>query len=415
MPTAAFATSNDQFGANGFKSEIFAANIVPSAMFTLQPYVGWTTEAPIGPAGSYWDFGNVAATGMTQAALDTRFITNPETTPGGIMEMGKFQFVTYDAAATPAQSDILLGNVVFAGGPAPEPVRITGVYVKGSGWNAGYLARSPFSNVQGATVGWELPDGPAQLANASNVAWNNVNTITVEFDQPIAQPDAAALQLVRGTASGNQTIVPTLDPTLLGDGSVAQWTLPAGFSALERGKYVLSIAADGITNTAGTTILDGDWITGVSTFAQGSGDGEAGGTFNFFFNSLVGDLNGDGVMNVSDLSTVRNALTSPLNTPLAADSSNYRLDINGSNSLSSTDLSQTRAQLTSALGTQLSSLPAVTAPTASGNLSIAPVPEPGLAGAALAAAVAAGLALRRQRRWTQLPSGNVTTPIGEPS
>jgi len=297
-------------------------------------------------------------------------------------------------------NDLVL-QFTAGGGPAPEPVRITGVYVKGSGWNADYQARSPFSNVQGATVGWELPDGPAQLANASNVAWNNVNTITVEFDQPIAQPDAAALQLVRGTASGNQTIVPTLDPTLLGDGSVAQWTLPAGFAALERGKYVISIAADGITNIAGTTILDGDWITGVSTFAQGSGNGEAGGSFNFFFNSLVGDVNGDGVMNVSDLSTVRNALTSPLNTQLAADSSNYRLDINGSNSLNSSDLSQTRAQLTSALGTQLSSLPAVTAPAegvAASGLTVTAVPEPGMIGL-LSVGLAGLIALRIARRF----------------
>ena len=297
-------------------------------------------------------------------------------------------------------NDLVL-QFTAGGGPAPEPVRITGVYVKGSGWNADYQARSPFSNVQGATVGWELPDGSAQLANASNVAWNNVNTITVEFDQPITQPDAAALQLVRGTASGNQTIVPSLDPTLLGDGSVAQWTLPAGFAALERGKYVISIAADGITNIAGTTILDGDWITGVSTFAQGSGDGEAGGSFNFFFNALVGDVNGDGVMNAGDLSGIRSALTSPLNTLLAADSSNYRLDIDGLNSLNSADLSKTRAQLTSALGTQLSSLPAVTAPAegmAASGLTVTAVPEPGSLGL-LACGLAALLALgvRRQK------------------
>ncbi|MEX0689340.1 MAG: PEP-CTERM sorting domain-containing protein, partial [Pirellulales bacterium] len=296
-------------------------------------------------------------------------------------------------------NDLVL-RFTAGGGPAPEPVRITGVYVKGSGWNADYLARSPFSNVQGATVGWELPDGPAQLANASNVAWNNVNTITVEFDQPIAQPDAAALQLVRGTSSGNVSIVSALAPTLLGDGSVAQWTLPAGFAALERGKYVISIAADGITNIAGTTILDGDWITGESTFAAGSGDGEAGGTFNFFFNALVGDLNGDGVMNAGDLSTVRTALTSPLNTPLAADSSNYRLDIDGLNSLNSADLSKTRAQLTSALGTQLSSLPAVTAPAegmAASGLTVAAVPEPGSLGL-LACGLAALLAFGVRRR-----------------
>ena len=182
---------------------------------------------------------------------------------------------------------------------------------------------------------------------------------------------------------------------------MAQWTLPAGFSALERGKYVLSIAADGITNTAGTTILDGDWITGVSTFAQGSGDGEAGGTFNFFFNALVGDVNGDGVMNAGDLSAIRTALTSPLNTPLAADSSNYRLDIDGLNSLNSADLSKTRAQLTSALGTQLANLPAVTAPAegmAASGLTVAPVPEPGSLGllaGGLAAALAIGLRRRR--------------------
>ena len=279
---------------------------------------------------------------------------------------------------------------------AVAPVKITGLYVKGSAWNADYLARSPFATAQGATVGWELPDGTAQLADASNVAWNNVDTITVQFDQPISQPDAAALQLVLGTTAGNESIVPALAPTLLGDGSVAQWTLPAEFATLETGKYVISIAAEGIENAAGTTILDGDWVTGESTFAAGSGDGEAGGTFNFFFNSLVGDVNGNGTMNPTDISTIRSSLTSPFTTALQPDSSDYRLDINGSNGLNSADLSQTRAQLTSAFGTSLASLPPVTAPVATGEASIAPVPEPGL-GVAVFAVVATGLALRRRR------------------
>jgi autotransporter-associated beta strand protein len=351
-----------------------------------------------------------AAGGITGFAAD-KFAVNTAATNGTAGFANDLAGGTF--AVVQQGNDLVLQFTADAPEPV-APVKITGVYVKGSAWNAGYLARTPFATVEGATVGWELPDGSAQLANASNVAWNNVDTITVQFDQPIAQPDAAALQLVRGTASGNESIVPALAPTLLGDGSAAQWTLPAGFATLQRGKYVLSIAADGITNAAGTTILDGDWITSVSTFAEGSGDGEAGGAFNFFFNALVGDVNGDGVMNVSDLSAVRNALTSPLNTPLAANSSNYRLDINGSNSLSSADISQTRAQLTSALGTQLASLPAVTAPaegmTASG-LTVAPVPEPGSLGL-LAGGLAALLALgvRRRKAW----AGGLRSPAGRP-
>jgi autotransporter-associated beta strand protein/T5SS/PEP-CTERM-associated repeat protein len=343
-----------------------------------------------------------AAGGITGFAAD-KFTVNTAAANGAA---GFANDLAGGSFAVVQQGNDLLLQFTAAGGPTPDPVKITGVYVKGSTWNAGYLDRSPFSDVQGATVGWELPDGSAQLANSSNVAWNNVDTITVQFDQPIAQPDAAALQLVRGTASGNQTIVPTLAPTLLGDGSVAQWTLPAEFANLERGKYVISIAGEGITNTDGTAILDGDWITSVSTFAEGSGDGQPGGAFNFFFNSLVGDVNGDGVMNAGDLSSIRSALTSPLNTPLAADSSNYRLDIDGLNSLNSADLSKTRAQLTSALGTQLASLPAVTAPTAGGNLNIAAVPEPTLGLAGLAAIAAVGLALRR-RHGTGLSAGAV--------
>jgi hypothetical protein len=342
-------------------------------------------------AGSYlgtpeWSFGTIGSTGMS---LQDALAAFGATTQGGLSSSPG---MAYSIGG-------LLGTQNFRVYTVMEPVspvKITGVYVKGSGWNANYLARSPFANVEGATVGWELPDGEAQLANASNVAWNNVDTITVEFDQPISQPEAAALQLLRGTTEGNQTIVPTLAPTLLGDGSAAQWRLPADFTTLEKGKYVISIAAEGIENAAGTTILDGDWVTGVSTFAEGSGDGQAGGAFNFFFNSLVGDVNANGTMNALDISAIRNDLTSPLNTPLAPDSSNYRLDINGSNGLNSADLSQTRAQLTSALGTTLASLPAVTLPVATGgDASIAAVPEPGLGLVALAAAA---LALRRRNR-----------------
>ena len=111
------------------------------------------------------------------------------------------------------------------------------------------------------------------------------------------------------------------------------------------------MAAGGITNAAGTTTLDGEWTTSASTFAAGSGDGRAGGDFEFAFHVLPGDATGEGVTNVSDLSAIRTKLLGPLSTPLGSDT-DYRLDVNGSNNLTVADLSQIRAQFASALGTR---------------------------------------------------------------
>jgi len=232
-----------------------------------------------------------------------------------------------------------------------DPVRVAGVYFQGSGWDAGYLARSPFTAVAGTPLGWQLPDGAAQVADGSAASWTNVDTISVRFDQPIAQPAAAAIRLVLATDASSQQILPTATPTLLAGGTVARWILPAAYSVLGRGRYVLAMAAGGITNAAGTTTLDGEWTTSASTFAAGSGDGTAGGDFEFAFHVLPGDANGNGVANASDLSAIRTKLLGPLSTPLGSDA-DYRFDVNGSNSLSSADISQARAQLTSAFGTR---------------------------------------------------------------
>ena len=97
--------------------------------------------------------------------------------------------------------------------------------------------------------------------------------------------------------------------------------------------------------------LDGEWTTSASTFVAGSGDGTAGGDFEFAFHVLPGDANGNGVANASDLGGIRSRLLSPFSTPLGSDA-DYRFDVNGSNSLSSADLAQARAQLTSAFGTR---------------------------------------------------------------
>jgi subtilisin-like proprotein convertase family protein/endonuclease/exonuclease/phosphatase family metal-dependent hydrolase len=238
----------------------------------------------------------------------------------------------------------------------PPPVTVTGVYVRGSAWNTAYLDLTPFTTVGTDRLGWQLPDGAAQVANASTVSWNNVNTVSVRFDQPIALPAASALTLVRGTSGGNVAITPTA-VSLLAGGTVAQWTLP---SSLVTGKYYVSIASTAITDAAATTTLDGEWTTSSTTFVTGSGNGTAGGIFNFLFNVLVGDMNANGNANSNDISNQRSNIIVTLGTLPSA--TTFRFDINGNNSINSTDVSQARSSLASALGTPLTSLTAPTAP-----------------------------------------------------
>jgi len=108
-------------------------------------------------------------------------------------------------------------------------------------------------------------------------------------------------------------------------------------------------------------VLDGDWTTGESTFARGSGNGTAGGIFNFAFHVLVGDVDGSGTTNASDLSALRQGVQSPLGT--AATAATIRLNIDGNNVINAQDVSQWRQILIRPLGIVLSGLTAPTAPT----------------------------------------------------
>jgi hypothetical protein len=93
LPASAFPTSNfSAGGVNGLYSEAGASNIGSPAIMTLAPYAGWSTGSPIGPVGSYWDLGNIAVTGMTQADLNTRFLTPSDLSPGGVDLYGQFLF-----------------------------------------------------------------------------------------------------------------------------------------------------------------------------------------------------------------------------------------------------------------------------------------------------------------------------------
>lgn len=120
-PTVAFPVSNTSInGYNGIYSQLAGAN-VGSSIFTLQPYAGWSTSNPIGPAGTYWDLGNVALPGMTQADLNTRFLTDPEATPPNFdaTSLGNFLFAYQTGPTT--FSTTQLGDIKALVAPVPEP------------------------------------------------------------------------------------------------------------------------------------------------------------------------------------------------------------------------------------------------------------------------------------------------------
>jgi hypothetical protein len=114
-PNPSFMTSNTEFGVNGPFSEIYAGNVSSTAL-TLAAYPGWSVSSPLGPAGSFFSLGNVAALGMTQADLNNRFITVPDFSPGGIEGAGQFLFMYETSPGN--YSTGTLGDVVAL---VPEP------------------------------------------------------------------------------------------------------------------------------------------------------------------------------------------------------------------------------------------------------------------------------------------------------
>jgi hypothetical protein len=126
MPTASFPTPpTTSAGLNGIYSQMAAANIGSTPIFSLAGYPGWS-ETPgnqIGPVGSYWDLGNLAIPGMNQAQLDARFLTDPEAT-GGTEVYGQFTFL-YLIGSSP---NATVGGVIsVAAIPEPSTIALAAV------------------------------------------------------------------------------------------------------------------------------------------------------------------------------------------------------------------------------------------------------------------------------------------------
>lgn len=130
-PRPSFVTSNtNAAGINGLFSEIYAGNL-DSPVLSLAAYSGWSEANPLGPAGSFFSLGNVAAVGMTQPELNSRFITDPEFSPGGVQGAGQFLFF-YETSPGNFSTGTL-GDVV-AVVPEPGSLALAGIGAAALAW-----------------------------------------------------------------------------------------------------------------------------------------------------------------------------------------------------------------------------------------------------------------------------------------
>jgi uncharacterized protein YaiE (UPF0345 family) len=185
------------------------------------------------------------------------------------------------------------------------PPEVLGIYVSGTTWNSSFFTYLQTSGLGSAQLGYRLLAGANQLAP---LPWTDITTLSVVFSQDVSI-DAAAAGLA---LLGSPDLPP---PPLLAKATfaydaashTAQWTFG---SPLAVDKYLLSIPSAAVTNSLGSA-LDGEW-TNAGASAPGSqfpsGDGVAGGDFNFRFNLLSGDVDQTGTVSGADVNGIRDHL-----------------------------------------------------------------------------------------------------------
>jgi len=195
------------------------------------------------------------------------------------------------------------------------------VEVASTAWSSGFVS---YLNSQGlGDDGYRIPVGSS--AQTAPLPWNNLDQIRITFSEDV-DVQAADLSL-----SGIDTTSFTFseffyDPQRF----IATWTLAA---PIAKDRLQIDLDASGIDpiRDLDGNILDGEWTNNVDTFA--SGDGSAGGDFEFLFNVLPGDVNASGQVTYLDYIYVRQQEGKSTVSP----GYNAKYDVDGSGLIDATD------------------------------------------------------------------------------
>ena len=238
---------------------------------------------------------------------------------------------TLNIVASDAASSSATATATVAFDVAPQ---VVAVYVSGSAWKSAYLSTLAAAGKGDATLGYALAGGSGQVANANAVGSVNVDTVSIVFSKPVSGLGLSSLSLVDSSNNGGPSSGITVRGEATPSTTVVTFTLSG---ALTSNKYYLALAAAGIVDAAGAT-LDGEWTTSVSTFAGGSGDGAPGGDFDFRFNVLAGDVNGDGKVTAADFNLIRSHASPTI------DTTTWHYDINGDGKITAADANACRSR-----------------------------------------------------------------------
>jgi hypothetical protein len=211
---------------------------------------------------------------------------------------------------------------------------VAAVNVAGTAWTSNFI-----SHLQSAGLGsggYAIPVGSS--AQLQTLPWTNINQIRIRFSENvvIASSDLS----VSGV---NQTAYTFSNFSYDSGTFTATWTLT---NPIAKDKLMIDLDADGmapVKSVATGEVLDGAWTNCQSTY--NSGNGQGGTDFQFRFNVLPGDVNGNTSTNTIDMSMVISQVGKN-----AGDAGyNIRYDVDGSGGITSADTSAVQSKIVSLL------------------------------------------------------------------
>ncbi|MEM9352894.1 MAG: hypothetical protein AAGA92_07770 [Planctomycetota bacterium] len=210
------------------------------------------------------------------------------------------------------------------------PPQVEAVTVSSNSWSPDFVDYLE-GNYLG-TGGYEIPTGSSAQSNP--LPWIDLDTIKIRFSEDV-HVDKQDLSITGVLGGQYDTGGFWYDPQT----REAEWTLPVALPAGEVLHLDLDAGGvDAVTDLSGNA-LDGEWTNNVTSGA--SGDGVAGGDFEFRFSILEGDTWSSGYVNLFDYLYTYSRIG------LVAGDPNYdpQYDVNGDAAIDNADFLLVQGQL----------------------------------------------------------------------